>query len=365
MPESLTIRTPDDFHCHLRQEGMLRAVLPHTANVFGRALVMPNTKPGIFTGEDMCRYYAEVIAARPKGSVFEPLMTIKLRDTTTSDDIETAKQCGAIAAKLYPRGVTTNSDDGVDLREIENLYPVFSAMSELGMALCIHGEVPSDWQDGVRISAREREFEFIPILHTLAQRFPTLRIVFEHISIKEAARWIQDANHENIAATITVHHLLCTADDMMDEGLNPHLFCKPVLKDVDDRFALIQYAMSGSPRFFLGTDSAPHRRNTKECGRAAPGGFSAPGALPLLAELFEKHNALDRLENFTSRFGAEFYRLTPNKETVTLEREEWRVPMEYSSVSPEEEFGPDYGAPGIVPLWAGKTILWRVTAERF
>jgi dihydroorotase len=341
MPNSLTIRRPDDFHLHLREGDMLRQIVPHSSEVFGRALVMPNTDPPVLTGADAERYRKEILAAVPPGHDFEPLMTIKIVPSTTPEVIRDARVAGVIAGKLYPEGVTTNSSDGV--RDLMALDHVFEAMSDAGMVLCLHGETPDTF-------CLDREQQFLTdLLPMLAHSFPDLRIVLEHVSTAAAVEWVgnqqPDGAHPNVAATITVHHLLLTLDDVVGGLLSPHHFCKPVAKRPADRAAIVAAAISGDARFFLGTDSAPHPRAAKEAARGCAGVFTAPVTLPLLADLFESHDALGALDGFCSGNGAQFYGLPPNEASVRLVEDSWQVPVDCE---------------GVVPLAAGTTLRWRV-----
>ncbi len=344
--ETLTIRKPDDFHLHLRRGAVLERVLPHSARQFGRGLAMPNTRPEpILTADDALAYQADIaIRASQIGcGSFQPLMTIQITPATTPEIIREARAVGVIAGKLYPEGVTANSENGV--QDIRALDPVFSAMAEVGMALCIHGE-SADHQ----VSAINREAAFLDALEELARAFPFLRIVLEHITTRSAAERVNRLR-PNVVATITAHHLVLTLDDVIGYSpeskgfLQPHHFCKPIAKFAEDREMLIQAATSGNPKFFFGSDSAPHLRETKEAANVCAGIFTAPVALSVLAAVFKAQNALDALQDFTSRFGAEFYGLPLNAGTITLRKEPWTVPDEYE---------------GIVPFMAGKTLAWQV-----
>lgn len=337
--KTISIRRPDDFHVHLRQGAMLAKVLPATARRFGRALVMPNTRPPTATAEDVSRYREEILtAASARNLRFEPLMTVMLTPATTPQTIFAAKDAGAIAAKLYPQGVTTNSSDGV--KSVGALAPVFAAMERCGMALCLHGETPD-------VFCLDREEAFLPELRAIAREFPRLRIVLEHLSTASAVACVE-ALPDTVAATITVHHLRLTLDDVVGNLLSPHHFCKPIAKRPHDREALVAAALGGNPKFFLGTDSAPHPQEVKECHAGCAGVFSAPVALESLADLFDRLDALDRLEDFTSSFGSRFYGLPLNEGTVELKRESWQVPMD------SLEWW------GLVPFHAGDTLRWRL-----
>jgi len=332
----LTIRRPDDWHAHLRQDGLLD-VVEYTARHFGRALVMPNTVPPILTAEDAARY-RDQISYRWLGGGFQPVMTIKITDATTPEMILAAKEAGVIAGKAYPVGVTTGSTDGITDFETKNLNNVFQTMAEVGMVLCIHGEEP-EWH------ALHAEQGFIMKFGRLAREFPELKIVLEHASTKHTVGAVNMVLNVNVAATITAHHLLLTFGDVVDAKMHPHNFCKPIAKTPEDKDALIKAATSGNPKFFFGSDSAPHLRTAKENASVPAGCFTAPVALPLLAQIFEDAGALDKLEDFTSRFGAEFYGLPLNEGTVTLVKKPWVVPTLLN---------------GCVPFMAGQELIWRV-----
>jgi dihydroorotase len=336
--DRITIRRPDDWHVHFRQGKMLTQMVPLTAQHFVRALVMPNTNPPILTREEAVVYRDEILTASPLD--FKPLMTIKIVPETTPAQIRKAHQTGVVAGKLYPDGVTTNSANGV--RDFKALSPVFATMEEVGLVLCLHGEDP-----GEDLYCLDREEKFLETLQWILEAFPNLKVVLEHLSTAAAADMVQFYQKGNLAATITAHHLEITLNDVLEGGgLHPHHYCKPVAKSPTDRARLIAAVTEpGQTRFFLGTDSAPHDRSVKECACGAAGVFTAPLALPLLAEIFEQHGALDQLEAFTSVNGARFYGLPLNEGTLTLVREPWTVPDEYS---------------GVVPLRAGKTLQWMV-----
>lgn len=330
----ITIRRPDDFHVHLRDGQELRAVASWTEAQFARALVMPNTKKPILTGQDAVEYASRIKSAAPR---LEPLMTIKLVASTTAQIVQEAKAAGVVAGKFYPEGVTTNSEDGV--REVQSLFPVFKAMEDAGMVLCLHGEAPGAF-------CMDREFAFLADLVLIANSFPGLRIVLEHVTTDVAVRAVRALS--NVAATITAHHLLLTLDDVVGDKLNPHHFCKPIPKRWVDREELQIAATSGDPKFFLGTDSAPHQIKAKECSSGCAGVFSAPVALQTVTEVFEQRGALDKLEAFTSINGATFYGLPLNEGTITLKR----VPMKVPS---------SCGVPVVFsPYRAGETLPWSV-----
>jgi dihydroorotase len=339
----IRIRRPDDFHVHLRQGEMLSHVVGATATTFGRALVMPNTTPPIRTGADAMAYKARILDAvrTVLGSDwgFEPLMTIKLLPTTTPDVVREARAAGVVAAKLYPAGVTTNSDDGIEVDRLGAIYvdpKVLEAMQEVDMVLCLHGEVPG-------VFCLDREEAFLEALRGLSTKFPRLRIVLEHVTCQAAVDAVTELP-PNVAATITAHHLLLSLDDVVGDKIRPHHFCKPIAKYPSDRTALVIAATSGSRKFFLGTDSAPHARGTKECDSGCAGVYTAPIAMEVLAEVFEQADALERLEGFTSVFGADFYRLPRNEDYVELVKEWVDVPKEL---------------PGnLVPFRAGEKLTW-------
>lgn len=337
--QTVEIIRPDDFHAHFRQGEMLRHVLPWTAKTFARAIAMPNLDPPVRTGEDALRYRQEILQAcrDTGGSGFNPLMTIYLTDETTPDTILAAQEAGVVAAKLYMRGTTTNSHHGV--ADLWRLRHVFVAMQHLRLVLCVHGE----WAEG---DVMRWELNFLPRLRQLASEFPNLRIVLEHITTRAAVDCVL-ALPDNVGATITAHHLVIIHNDVVGWGrIQPHNFCMPLAKDADDREALIAAAISANPKFFFGSDTAPHLREKKECASGCAGLFTAPVALPVLAAIFEQHNALDRLSAFTSVYGATFYGLPLNTETITLMREPWEVPRQIA---------------GIVPFQAGNTLAWRIT----
>jgi dihydroorotase len=341
----LTIARPDDWHLHLRDGAALRAVLPFTARQFARAIVMPNLKPPVTTVEAAAAYRDRIVAALPAGASFAPLMTLYLTDETSPDEIRRAKDSGFVhGVKLYPAGATTNSAAGVT--NLRHCWPALETMQAVGMPLLIHGEVTDP---AVDLFDRERVFideQLIP----LRAAFPNLRVVFEHITTKEAADYVTDCcGHERtLAATITAHHLLYNRNAIFAGGLRPHWYCLPVLKRETHRRALVVAATSGRPCFFLGTDSAPHARQAKESACCGAGSFTAFHALELYASAFDDAGRLDRLEGFASHFGADFYGLPRNAERVTLRRETWTIPDDLA-------FGDDR----LVPLDAGGTLGWR------
>jgi dihydroorotase len=339
----ITITRPDDWHLHLRDRDHLRAVLPDTARRFARAIVMPNLQPPVTTTQNALAYRERILSALPDGMHFEPLMTLYLTDNTSGEEIRRAKASGAVhAVKYYPAGATTNSDSGVT--ELARCEDALAAMSECGLPLLVHGEVTFA---NVDIFDRERIFidrVLIPVL----RKFPKLRVVFEHITTREAVRFVQAAP-PRVAATITAHHLLLNRNALFSGGIRPHHFCMPVLKREEDRQALIQAAISGNPKFFLGTDSAPHARSTKETTCGCAGVYTAHAGIELYAELFDANNALEKLEGFASAFGANFYGLPRNADKITLVKETWDVPKEVP-----------YHKDTLVPFRAGGTIAWRL-----
>jgi dihydroorotase len=343
--DQLTLKRPDDWHLHLRDGAAMASVLADTARRFGRAIVMPNLKPAVRTTQQALHYRERILAALPEGSAFEPLMTLYLTDDTAPDEMAAARASGFVhAVKYYPAGATTNSASGVtDIRKVD---AVLEAMQAQGLPLLVHGEVTDP-----EVDVFDRESVFLErVLAPLVKRFPKLRVVVEHITTHEAASFVERAP-ENVAATITAHHLLLNRNAIFAGGIQPHHYCLPVLKREPHRRALVKAAISGSPKFFLGTDSAPHSRAAKESCCGAAGVYTAHAALELYAEAFEAANALDKLEGFASRFGADFYGLPRNRGTVTLEKSPWDVPAEL-------EFGPDT----LVPLRAGGRIAWRIAA---
>ncbi|SDF92838.1 dihydroorotase [Onishia taeanensis] len=340
----LTITTPDDWHLHLRDGEPLKAVLPYSARQFGRAIIMPNLTPPVTTTEQALAYRERILAALPEGASFEPLMVLYLTDNTPAEEIERAVASGVVkAVKLYPAGATTNSSSGVT--DVRHCDAAIGAMARLGLPLLVHGEVTSP-----EIDIFDREAVFIEqVMAPLLERHPSLKVVFEHITTADAVNFVRQAP-DNVAATITAHHLLFNRNHMLVGGIRPHYFCLPVLKRETHRAALIEAATSGSPKFFLGTDSAPHARGAKESACGCAGAFTAPAALELYATAFEQASALDKLEGFASHFGADFYGLARNQGTVTLKREDWQLPAALDYVGDEV----------IVPLMAGETLGWKL-----
>ena len=341
---TLVLARPDDLHLHLRDDDALKAVLPDTVRQFARAIVMPNLRPPVTTTELAATYRERIMAAIPKGMRFEPLMTLYLTDNTSAEEIKKAKASGIIhGVKLYPAGATTNSDSGVT--SLDKCAKTLEAMQDVGMPLLVHAEVTDS---DVDVFDRERVFidrHMTPLL----KNFPALKVVFEHITTKDAAEFVMRAPN-NVAATITAHHLLMNRNDMFKGGIQPHHYCLPILKREEHRLALVKVATSGSPKFFLGTDSAPHAKHTKEAACGCAGMYTAHAAMELYAEAFEAANALDKLEAFASFYGADFYGLPRNTEKITLEKTSWIVPNELP-----------LGNDSLVPLRAGQQIHWKLS----
>jgi dihydroorotase len=338
---TLTLTRPDDWHLHVRDGAALAAVLPYTARQFGRAIIMPNLRPPVTTTAQALAYRERILAAVSAGLAFEPLMTLYLTDNTPPDEIRRAKDAGIVALKLYPAGATTNSDAGVtDLRKMDS---TLEAMQREGLLLLVHGEVTHP-----AVDVFDREAVFIDqVMQPLRRDFPALRVVFEHITTKEAAQYVAEAG-PHTAATITAHHLLYNRNAIFQGGLRPHYYCLPVLKREAHRQALLAAVASGSDRFFLGTDSAPHAAVMKEASVCGAGCFTAASALELYAEAFEAAGALDKLDAFASRHGPAFYGLPRNTGTVTLRREAWTLPESLP-----------FGDATIKPLRAGESLAWR------
>ncbi|WP_213875058.1 dihydroorotase [Pseudomonas sp. dw_358] len=343
MSDRLTLLRPDDWHIHLRDG----AVLPHTvadvARTFARAIVMPNLVPPVRNAQEAGAYRERILAARPAGSRFEPLMTLYLTDRTQPEDIRAAKASGFVhAAKMYPAGATTHSDSGVT--SLDNITAAIETMAEVGMPLLIHGEVTRG-----EVDVFDREKLFIDEHMTrLVERFPGLKIVFEHITTSDAAQFVAQAP-TNVAATITAQHLLYNRNHMLVGGIRPHFYCLPILKRNTHQVALLDAATSGSGKFFLGTDSAPHAQHAKEAACGCAGCYTAFAAIELYAEAFEQRNALDKLEGFASVFGPAFYGLPGNRDTITLVREEWTAPTSLP-----------FGEQSVIPLRAGEKLRWRL-----
>ncbi|AXY43323.1 dihydroorotase [Halomonas sp. JS92-SW72] len=343
---SLTLTRPDDWHLHLRDDEALAAVVGATARQMGRAIIMPNLTPPVTTTEQALAYRERILAALPAGSAFEPLMTLYLTDRTPAEEIERAHASGLVhAVKLYPAGATTNSDSGVT--DLAHCDAAIAAMARLGLPLLVHGEVTD-----AEIDIFDREAVFIErVMKPLLERHPTLRVVFEHITTADAAEFVTSAP-ANVAATITAHHLLYNRNHMLVGGIRPHYYCLPILKRERHRQALLAAATSGSPKFFLGTDSAPHAQGDKESACGCAGAYTAPAAIELYAEAFEAAGALARLEGFSSHFGPDFYGLPRNADTITLVREPWQLPTSLPYAAGQR----------IVPLRAGETLAWKLQA---
>jgi dihydroorotase len=342
--ERLTILRPDDWHLHLRDGAALAAVVGDTARRFGRAIVMPNLNPPVRTTREALAYRERILAALPQRARFEPLMTLYLTDDTPPEEITTAKESGRVhGVKLYPAGATTHSAAGVT--RISRCFRALERMADLGLPLLVHGEVTDP-----AIDVFDRESAFLEeVLGPLVARFPTLKVVLEHITTREAAQYVE-VTGPNIAATITAHHLLMNRNSLFLGGVRPHHYCLPVLKREEHREALVEAATSGNPKFFLGTDSAPHARSAKEAACGCAGMYTAHGAIELYAVAFEEAGKLNKLEGFASRFGAQFYGLQPNRDRITLVRSEWQVPASLP-------FGP---GEELIPLRAGESIPWKL-----
>jgi dihydroorotase len=342
MTDSITIIRPDDWHVHVRDGDALKTVVPHTAAQFGRAIIMPNLRPPVTTAAQAEAYRQRILAAVPPQCAFEPLMTLYLTDNLPPEEIKRARFAGVVALKLYPAGATTNSDAGVT--DIRKTYKTLEAMQAAGMLLLVHGEVTSP-----DVDVFDREAVFIDKqLIPLRRDFPNLKIVMEHITTKEAAQYVRDAD-EHLGATITAHHLLYNRNAIFTGGIRPHYYCLPILKREVHRIALVEAATSGSPKFFLGTDSAPHPAHLKEHALGCAGCYTAHAAIELYAEAFDRAGALDKLEAFASFNGADFYGVPRNKEQITLKREEWTVPESYV-----------FGEAQLKPLCAGEKLGWKL-----
>lgn len=342
--QTLTLTRPDDWHLHVRDGDALATVVPHSAAQFGRAIIMPNLRPPVTTTEAALAYKARIQAAVPPGVAFEPLMTLYLTDKLPADEIQRAKDAGVVAAKLYPAGATTNSDAGVT--DIRKTYKTLEAMQRAGLLLLVHGEVTSP-----EIDLFDREAVFIDQqLIPLRRNFPELKIVFEHITTREAAQYVQESD-QFLAATLTAHHLLYNRNAIFTGGIRPHYYCLPVLKRETHRLALLAAAISGNPKFFLGTDSAPHAVHLKEHASGCAGCYTAHAAMELYAQAFDSVGALDKLEGFASFFGADFYGLPRNSGHITLQRESWTPPASFA-----------FGQAELKPLGSGEALAWRLVA---
>jgi len=343
--QEITLQAPDDWHLHFRDGDMLPETVPATSRCFRRAIVMPNLVPPITTTQMALDYQQRILAAVPEDQTFTPLMTLYLTNSTTTEDIQIAAAAGILAAKLYPAGATTNSDAAVSA--LDKLYPIFEEMSKCGMLLLVHGEVTE-----AEVDIFDREKRFIDQhLSNITSTFTELKVVFEHITTADAAQFVLNAS-DKVAATITPQHLLLNRNDLLVGGIRPHNFCLPVLKRNTHQEALREAVRSGSPKFFLGTDSAPHEKHRKESACGCAGCYSAWSAIELYAEIFDDLGVLDKLEGFASHYGPDFYGLERNASTITLERSEWTIP--------EEIILPN-GSP-IVPFHAGHTLNWKLKA---
>jgi dihydroorotase len=343
-PKEITLTRPDDWHLHVRDGAAMDAVVPHTAAQFGRAIIMPNLRPPCCSTAQALAYKARIQAAVPAGVQFEPLMTLYLTDNLAPDEIARAKDAGVVAAKLYPAGATTNSDAGVT--DIRKTYKTLEAMQKAGMLLLIHGEVTDS-----EIDLFDREAVFIDTkLIPLRKDFPELKIVFEHITTREAAQYVHSSDHYT-AATITAHHLLYNRNAIFTGGVRPHYYCLPVLKRETHRLALVDAATSGSAKFFLGTDSAPHAAHLKEHASGCAGCYTALSAIELYAEAFDAAGKLDKLEGFASFYGADFYSLPRNTSRITLRQESWTLPETLP-----------FGEAVLKPLRGGEALAWRLVA---
>jgi dihydroorotase len=339
----LTLTRPDDWHLHVRDRAALVSVVPHTASQFGRAIIMPNLQPAVTTTAQALAYRGRILSAIPVDADFSPLMTLYLTDNTTPDDIIEAHASQQVhAVKLYPAGATTHSDAGVTA--ISNSYATLEVMEKLGMPLLVHAEVTDP---GVDVFDREKVF-IDRHLEPLTVHFPALKVVLEHVTTRDGVDFVVNSA-DSVAATITVHHLLLNRNAMFSGGLQPHAYCLPVLKRETHRSALVEAAISGNSKFFLGTDSAPHAKERKESACGCAGIYTAHAALELYAQAFEEAGALDRLEGFASHFGADFYGLPRNTGTITLEKQDWQVPDSYP-----------LGDSAVVPMFAGETLHWRI-----
>ncbi|MFT6914478.1 MAG: dihydroorotase [Motiliproteus sp.] len=343
--QRLEITRPDDWHVHLRDGEVLKNTVADMARYFGRAIVMPNLVPPVTTCAQALAYQQRILACMPSTRDFDPLMTLYLTETTSREELQAAQQSTHVhAVKLYPAGATTNSEAGIS--SLEKIYPALTTLEEIGLPLLVHGEVTH-----ADIDIFEREKIFIERqLQPILERFPKLKVVMEHISTRDAVEFVADAGN-NVAATITPQHLLYNRNDLLVGGIKPHLYCLPILKRNIHQRALLEAATSGSPKFFLGTDSAPHALSAKESACGCAGCYSANSAIELYAEAFESMNALDKLEGFASFYGPDFYDLARHTETITLEKRPWIQQAQL-----------DFGTQAIVPLRAGETIGWQVVS---
>jgi len=345
MSTQITLTRPDDWHIHLRDDLALERTVGDAAKQFSRAIVMPNLVPPVMNTEQALSYRERILAARPAGSRFEPLMVLYLTDNTDPAEIAKAKAAGITACKLYPAGATTNSASGVT--DLANIYPVLEAMQKAGMPFLLHGEVTD-----AAIDIFDREKVFIDrTLNPLVSQFPSLKMVLEHITTADAAAFVTQAP-ANVAATITAHHLLYNRNHMLAGGIRPHYYCLPILKRNIHQQALIKAATSGNPKFFLGTDSAPHAKDKKEAACGCAGSYTAYAAIELYAEAFDNANALDKLEAFASHFGPDFYQLPRNKDKITLIKNDWQAPESLTM-----------GGQPLIPLRAGEILPWQLLTE--
>ena len=359
--DNLTIRQPDDFHVHLRQ---LDIIFAYTARVFKRALVMPNVRmpqkppfrtdipaPPVRTSKDAMWYFLHITEQRVAQRIsFDPLIAIAITDTTTPEIVEEARYAGCFAGKIYPVGMTTNSEHGISDFNAPAFHSALSMMEACGMICCIHAEASESF-------SLDAEADFIPTLEMIHTRHPRLKMVVEHVTSAAMIQWIL-AKNEYVTATVTAHHLLLDHDDVVGRRMHPHLHCLPTPKRPSDRSAIQRVVLDGNPKFFFGSDSAPHEIHTKECASACAGVFTAPVALPVLTEFFEEHHALERLEPFVSEFGANFYQIPLNSGTLTLTREPWTVPLNCVSKKPRTD-----NSPTIVPFHAGETLAWQIAPK--
>lgn len=343
--QTLTLTRPDDWHIHLRDEAALNLTVDHVSQQFARAIVMPNLKPPVTKVEQAQAYKQRILAALPEGRNFTPLMTLYLTDDLSIEELTKAQESDFVhGVKLYPAGATTNSQAGV--QDLSGIYPLLEHMQNIGLPLLIHGEIANPSFD-----IFDREHLFLEQeLTDIVKNFPKLRIVLEHITTKEAVDFVMQGS-ENIAATITAHHLLYNRNHMLNGGIRPHFYCLPILKRETHQHALISAATSGNPKFFLGTDSAPHAQHDKETDCGCAGCYTAYAALEMYAEVFEHANALDKLEGFASFHGPDFYGLPRNTDTITLEKTDWQTPTDF-----------EYGSHKLVPLRAQETLSWKVKA---
>jgi dihydroorotase len=341
--DRLTLRRPDDWHLHLRDGAAMESIVADAARRFGRAIIMPNLKPPVRTTEQALHYRERILGALPEDASFEPLMTLYLTDDTPPEEIARAKLSGRVfGVKLYPAGATTHSDAGVT--RLSRCFHTLERMQELGLPLLVHGESTDP-----AIDVFDREKAFIEdVLGPTVERFPGLKIVLEHITTRDAVQYVE-VTGANVAATITAHHLLMNRNALFMGGIRPHYYCLPVLKREEHREALVEAAISGNPKFFLGTDSAPHARPTKETACGCAGIYTAHAAIEFYAIAFEEAGALDKLEDFASRFGAEFYGLPLNEDRITLVRRDWQIPETLA-----------FGSEELVPLRAGETLPWKL-----